>query len=237
MKKISLILIASTILNSINLSAQCETISIHDNFSIKLTFDSSSQINDPEFHNKAKQLLVNQISSFIDSSINISSSKKMGKNLRTKKTTTHNANVVSTGFLKDPKIDICNNIFTMYVNKSDYENDQREFFMTKLHTYSNSLLHLLTLGNIDDMKFLKEKVNEYQQKLNELSSLLPLVTLTFSDRKVLDRFVSNVNILSTKKTDIRLARINKRKNLANKFKKGLSKVANGIADLSESLNQ
>ena len=125
MKKISLILIASTILNSINLSAQCENISIHDNFSIKLTFDSSSQINDPEFHNKAQQLLVNQISSFIDSSINISSSKKMGKNLRTKKTTTHNANVFSTGFLKDPKLDICNNIFTMYVNKRDYENDQR----------------------------------------------------------------------------------------------------------------
>ena len=161
----------------------------------------------------------------------------MGKNLRTKKTTTHNANVVSTGFLKDPKIDICNNIFTMYVNKSDYENDQREFFMTKLHTHSNSLLHLLTLGNINDMKFLKEKVNEYQQKLNELSSLLPLVTLTFSDRKVLDQFVSNVNILSTKKTDIRLARINKRKNLGNKLKKGLSKVANGIADLGESLSQ
>jgi len=222
---------------SLKVGAQCENISIHDNFSIKLTFDSSKQMNDPDFHNKAKQLLVNQISSFIDSSINISSSKKMGKNLRTKKTTSHNANVVSTGFLKDPKIDICNNIFTMYVNKSDYENDQREFFMTKLHTHSNSLLHLLTLGNINDMKFLKEKVNEYQQKLNELSSLLPLVTLTFSDRKVLDQFVSNVNILSTKKTDIRLARINKRKNLGNKLKKGLSKVANGIADLGESLSQ
>jgi len=237
MKIIDLIFFLSAILSSINLNAQCETISIHDNYSIKLTLDSSSQTNDEKFHNKAKQLLVNQISSFIDSSINISSSKKMGKNLRSKKTTTHNANVVSTGFLKDPKIDICNNIFTMYVNKSDYENDQREFFMTKLHTYSNSLLHLLTLGNFNDMKFLKEKVDEYQLKLNELSSLQPLVDLSFSDREIFEQFAVNVNILSTKKSDIRLTRKKNLKNLGNRFKKGLSKVANGIADLGESLNQ
>lgn len=237
MKNINYILFASLILSCINLNAQCENISVHENFSIKLIFDSSSQINDPEFHNKAKQLLVNQISSFIDSSINISSSKKMGKNLRSKKTTTHNANVVSTGYLKDPKIDICNNIFTMYVNKNDYQNDQKEFFMTKLQTYSNSLLHLLNLGNINDMKFLKEKVDEYQLKLNELSSIQPLVDLSMSDRKIFEQFAVNVNILSTKKSDIRLTRKRNLKNLGNKFKKGLSKVANGIVDLGESLNQ
>ena len=234
MRNISLIILGTSMFNYSMINAQCKNISDDEYYTTYLPYDR----NDPDLYDKAVKKLQKNISLSIDySSTKISSSETRGRRFRSKNRAESNAYASSYGRINDAKKDTCNNYYIIYKNKQDYHNEQKEYFMKMLKVYFNSISDLLSQGTITDMKTLKEKVPEYNKKRDELYLIYPLVTLSNFEEDILNDFSKQVNSLSKMETDVRLNRKRNLNNLGNKFKKGLSKVANGIVDLGESLNQ
>lgn len=222
------------ILMSANLMMGAEpcSVSIYDNYVIKRHLDNERQLDDPQFINQLKEQLINQISSFVDSSVSISSSKKKKKRLRSSKTTNHNASVASLGILRDPLIQVCNGVVIMSIGKDQYEKTQYDYFKMKLKSNSQSLEQLLQLGYIEDMKFLNEQIEIFNAKLNEVSVMLPLVDLQYEEQEMLNSFTTNVSILKLKKTDIKYGRRKKMKDRLSGIKKGFNSAIDKVTNVN-----
>ena len=226
-------LILIILLGFMKMEAQCKSVSIHENYSIRRTLEDESKLDDPEFINDLKQQLINQISTFVDSSVNIKSSNKKKKKIKSRKITERNSSIASLGILNDPTIYYCNKVVTMSINKEEYKKNQYDYFTIKLETYADSLNNLLSIGNIDDVKFLKDMISSYGNKISEISSLLPLVSLKDKEKKILHEFTSNYNLLLTKEASIRYQRRENLNGRLKTLKKGFNRLVDVIAPIQE----
>lgn len=197
---------------------QCD-ISSNDNYIVKTTVTSKSKLDDPKFINQLKERLISQISSFVSSELTINSSKKINK--KSKLETLTNIEVITRGILNDPNIDYCDGIVIISINKKEYKAKQYDFFKVKLRLASNSLIHLLEIGYIDDKKFLKQKIEYYSYEIAQLTAMLPLIQMQQDEEKLFTKLITSYTVLENKKAEIKLMRKKKRdeffENIKNKL--------------------
>ena len=96
--------------------------------------------------------------------------------------------------------------------------------MKRLRTESNGLSSLLKLGNINNKRIYKEKIDYYKNSLAQLSSLIPLVSLNTETQGIFDRFASDVYILENQY-------VVWRKNKQQKIKDRGQSVVDGIKNI------
>ena len=84
---------------------------------------------------------------------------------------------------------------TMSVSKSEYSKNIKTYFTRKLKRASNSISDLLKLGNIDDKKIYKEKIDFYKKEMSQITSLIAEVELNTETERMLDRFDRDLSML------------------------------------------
>ena len=205
----------------------CSTINLDDNYVITRTISSYQDLDDSEFKGNLKQELVFQISSYIESTTTITSSNSL-KNLRGKKNTNSISNVVAYSVLNNPLIRVCgdspNQFVTMSITKAEYSKNVNTFFERKLKFASTSLSGLLKLGNIDNKKIYKEKINFYKNEMFQISSLISLVKLNSSSEETLNKFTRDLSILENQF-------VVWKKNKGKKIKDGGQRIIDGIKNI------
>ena len=83
----------------------------------------------------------------------------------------------------------------MSVSKSEYSKNIKTYFIRKLKRASNSISDLLKLGNIDDKKIYKEKIDFYKKEMSQITSLIAEVELNTETERMLDRFDRDLSML------------------------------------------
>ena len=205
----------------------CSTINIDDNYIVTRTISSYQDLDDSEFKGNLKQELVFQISSYIESTTTITSSNSL-KNLRGKKNTNSISNMVTNSVLNNPLIRVCgdssNQFVTMSITKAEYSKNVNTFFERKLKFASSSLSGLFKLGNIDNKKIYKEKINFYKNEMFQISSLISLVKLNPSSEETLNKFTRDLSILENQY-------VVWKKNKGKKIKESGQRIIDGIKNI------
>jgi hypothetical protein len=202
----------------------CFNINQNDNYVITRTISSYKDLDSSEFKDNLREDLVNQISSYIESTTTITSSNSL-KNLRGKKNTNSISNVVANSVLNNPLIRVCGKkpelYVTMSITKAEYSKNVNTFFERKLKFASTSLSGLLKLGNIDNKKIYKEKINFYKNEMFQISSLISLVKLNDDTEETLNKFTRDLSILENQF-------VVWKKNKGKKIKEGGQRIIDGI---------
>lgn len=177
----------------------CTSISSDTDYIIVHTLeDGLKQLDDGEFKESLRFQLVSQILSFIETKTTIRTSNSL-RNLRGKKNTDELSNSISSSILNNPLIRVCgegpNMFVTMSISKSEYSKKIRTYFIRKLKRASNSISDLLKIGNIDDKKIYKEKIDFYKKEMSQITSLIAEVELNSDTERMLDRFDRDLSLL------------------------------------------
>jgi len=207
----------------------CVQINNDGNYVITRTINNLKELDNPDFKKELRSELIIQISSFIESSTTITSSNSL-KNKKGKKNTNSQARVLAESILNNPLIRVCKipgtneSFVTMSIGKTEYSKNVYSYFIKRLRTESNGLSSLLKLGNINNKRIYKEKIDYYKNSLAQLSSLIPLVSLNTDTQGIFDRFASDVYILENQY-------VVWRKNKQQKIKDRGQSVVDGIKNI------
>ena len=168
-----------------------------DSYSIQGKYTDSSQLQDAELLQSMKERLLQQISSFVDNKTEIETSAENGKY---GKKVVRKSRIVSSGFIFNPRVEVCGNMIVMSVDKNLLHSMAAHYMIREADPDALALKQINLNSDQTNRFKLKEQLEDYKAKLDVYTNFLPLVVLS-GDQDALDSYESvkvQVGLLDSK---------------------------------------
>lgn len=149
----------------------CTSPSVNTHYVIEKYVKKKKQLEDPEFLNKMKTDLIQQISTAITKKEK-HTTYASGTNETSKYASS--INITSSGLIINPQIDICLDRITMSVEKKFINELSRNYLTKVINADTKSINALIQNSSTTNKKFLKEQYHSFRIKEKYYADLIPL---------------------------------------------------------------